>query len=374
MKIRVLIVDDAVIVRNRVSKILSTVPEIEIAAVAASGKIALLKIPQVNPDVIILDVEMPEMNGLETLVAIREQYPKLPVIMFSALTVLGAATTLDALLLGANDYATKPSNLNSIEAANQHIREELVPKIKALANVETRYIASSASGATNTPSSSNNNFSAIDRGAIEQNRIERDVIYHVSTSNTIDIVAIGASTGGPNAIAEILTNFPANFPAAILIVQHMPAMFTKLMAERLNSKCLLPVAEAVSGTTVKPGQVWIAPGDFHLLVERDNNTIKIITNQAPPENSCRPAVDVLFRSVAKVYGKKSLGVVLTGMGKDGLQGAEHIRTSGGHIFAQDQDSSVVWGMPGFVANANLAESILPINQMAGAILRLVAHN
>lgn len=358
MKIRVLIVDDAVIVRNRVSKVLSTVPEIEIAAVAASGKIALLKIPQVNPDVIILDVEMPEMNGLETLVAIRQQYPKLPVVMFSTSTVLGATTTLDALLLGANDYATKPSNLGSIEAANQHILTELVPKIKAQ-TVETRHVTS--------PPSAVSYKNVTNLGAINQDRT-------CTVSTSIDIVAIGVSTGGPNALAEILPSFPADFPAAILIVQHMPAMFTKLLAERLASKCLLPVAEAVSGTTVKPGHIWIAPGDFHLTVERDDNTIKLVTNQAPPENYCRPSVDVLFRSVAKVYGTKSLGVVLTGMGKDGLQGAEHIRAWGGHIFAQDQASSVVWGMPGFIANAGLAESILPINQMAGAILRLVTHN
>lgn len=365
--IHVLVVDDAVIVRNRMSKILSTVPEIEVVSVAASGKIALLKIPQVNPDIIILDVEMPEMDGLETLVEIRRQYPKLPVIMFSALTVLGAATTLDALMLGANDYATKPSNLTTIEAANQHIITELVPKIKALTNVETRHV-------TSPPSA------VFSKDVINQDTINQDAIYtfgtlreRVSTS-CIDIVAIGVSTGGPNALAEILPYFPADFPAAILIVQHMPPMFTKLMAERLASKCQIPVAEAISGTTVKPGHIWIAPGDFHLEVLRFDNTVKLITNQAPPENSCRPAVDVLFRSVAKVYGNKSLGVVLTGMGKDGLQGAKDIHACGGHIFVQDQASSVVWGMPGFVANAGLAESILPINQMAGAILRLVAHN
>ncbi|MBW4602725.1 MAG: chemotaxis response regulator protein-glutamate methylesterase [Calothrix sp. FI2-JRJ7] len=370
MKLHVLVVDDAVIVRNRVSKILSTVPEIEAVSVAASGKIALLKIPQVNPDIIILDVEMPEMDGLETLVEIRRQYPKLPIIMFSALTVLGAATTLDALILGANDYATKPSNLTSIEAANQHILTELVPKIKALSAVETRFIASPPS----TVSYKNvTNQDAINQDAINQDAINQDRINSVSTSS-IDIVAIGVSTGGPNALAEILPKLPADFPAAILIVQHMPPMFTKLMAERLASKCHIPVAEAIPGTTVKPGHVWIAPGDYHLEVLRDNNIVKLVTNQAPPENSCRPAVDVLFRSVAKVYGNKSLGVVLTGMGKDGLQGAEYIHACGGHIFVQDQASSVVWGMPGFVANAGLAESILPISKMADAILQLVAHN
>ncbi len=361
MKIHVLVVDDAVIVRNRVSKILSTVPEIEAVSVAASGKIALLKIPQVHPDIIILDVEMPEMNGLETLVEIRRHYPKLPVIMFSASTVLGAATTLDALMLGANDYATKPSNLTSIEAANHHILTELVPKIKVL-SAEYKIQGNKAP----------DNSSKIP--PLLPPTQHSLISTHYSALTTIDIVAIGVSTGGPNALAEILPKIPANFPAAILIVQHMPPMFTKLMAERLASKCQIPVAEAISGTTVKPGHIWIAPGDFHLEVLRLEDTVKLITNQAPPENSCRPAVDVLFRSVAKIYGNKSLAVVLTGMGKDGLQGAEHIRACGGHIFVQDQASSVVWGMPGFIANAGLAESILPISKMADAILQLVAQN
>ncbi|GJD23759.1 protein-glutamate methylesterase CheB [Rivularia sp. IAM M-261] len=366
MKPHVLVVDDAVIVRNRVSKILSTVPEIEAVSVAASGKIALFKISQVNPDIIILDVEMPEMDGLETLVEIRRQYPKLPVIMFSGLTVLGAATTLDALMLGANDYATKPSNLTTIEAANQHILTELVPKIKAL-SAEYKVLDNKAPNTQHSSLTTQHSSLSTQHSSL--------ITQHSSLiTHSIDIVAIGVSTGGPNALAEILPKLPADFPAAILIVQHMPPMFTKLMAERLASKCQIPVAEAICGTTVKPGHVWIAPGDYHLLVERDNNTVKLVTNQAPPENYCRPAVDVLFRSVAKVYGNKSLGVVLTGMGKDGLQGAEHIRACGGHIFVQDQASSVVWGMPGFVANAGLAESILPINQMAGAILRLVADN
>jgi two-component system, chemotaxis family, protein-glutamate methylesterase/glutaminase len=354
MKIRVLIVDDAVIVRSRVSQILSTDPEIEIAGVAASGKIALLKIPLVNPDVVILDVQMPDMNGLQTLSAIRDQYPKLPVIMFSALTFTGAATTLDALLLGANDYATKPSNLRSIEAANQHILTELVPKIKVL-SAESKVLSDKIPP---LPSPTNSLLLSTQHSAL----------------STIDIVAIGVSTGGPNALAEVLRNLPDDFPVPILIVQHMPAMFTKMLAERLASQCKIPVAEAVSGTIVKPGHVWIAPGDFHLYVERVGNNVILMINQAPPENSCRPAVDVLFRSVAKVYGNKSLGVVLTGMGKDGLRGAEHIRACGGHLIAQDQASSVVWGMPGFVANAGLAESILPIDQMAGAILQFTRNN
>jgi two-component system, chemotaxis family, protein-glutamate methylesterase/glutaminase len=360
MKIRVLIVDDAVTVRSRVSKVLSTVPEIEIAGVAANGRIALAAIPQTNPDVIILDVEMPDMNGLETLVAIREKYPELPVIMFSSFTIAGATITLEALSLGANDYATKPSNLGSIEAANEHILTNLVPKVKLFSKL-------------------------FDAQNIEQQKQKaREIhlptspvlpdIYSNTSTAKIDVVAIGVSTGGPNALAEILPAFPADFPVPILIVQHMPPMFTQLLAERLNSKCQILVKEAVAGTVIGGGQAWIAPGDYHMMVEQNGEQVQIAINQAPPENFCRPAVDVLLYSVAKIYGAKSLAVILTGMGQDGLRGCQYIREVGGHIFVQDQTSSVVWGMPGFVANAGLAERVISIDQMAGAIKQEVGNN
>jgi two-component system, chemotaxis family, protein-glutamate methylesterase/glutaminase len=352
MKIRVLIVDDAVTVRSRVSKVLSTVPEIEVAGVAANGRIALAKIPQVNPDVIILDIEMPDMNGLETLTAIRERYPKLPVIMFSTFTVLGATATLDALSLGANDYATKPTNLGSIEAANEHILTNLIPKIKLFG---TQGVKSKAE-------------------EIREMHLSTFPLSSTIPTTKVDVVAIGVSTGGPNALAEILPAFPADFPVPILIVQHMPPMFTKLLAERLASKCQISVREAIPGAVLEAGQAWIAPGDYHMIVERNGDVVQIAVNQAPPENSCRPAVDILFRSIASVYGANSLAVILTGMGQDGLRGCQHISEVGGHIFVQDRTSSIVWGMPGFVANAGLAEQIISIDQMAGAISRRVRHN
>ncbi|MBW4509220.1 MAG: chemotaxis response regulator protein-glutamate methylesterase [Scytonematopsis contorta HA4267-MV1] len=361
MKIRVLIVDDAVTVRSRVSKVLSTVPEIEIAGVAANGRIALAAIPQTNPDVIILDVEMPDMNGLETLVAIREKYPELPVIMFSSFTIAGATITLEALSLGANDYATKPSNLGSIEAANEHILTNLVLKVKLFGKLfETQNIEQQEQEAREIH--------------LPTSPVLPDIFLNTSTAK-IDVVAIGVSTGGPNALAQILPAFPADFPVPILIVQHMPPVFTQLLAERLNSKCQILVKEAVAGTVIKGGEAWIAPGDYHMVVEQNNgNKVQIGINQAPPENFCRPAVDILLYSVAKIYGAKSLAVILTGMGQDGLRGCQYIREVGGHIFVQDQTSSVVWGMPGFVANAGLAERVIPIDQMAGAIKQEVGNN
>jgi two-component system, chemotaxis family, protein-glutamate methylesterase/glutaminase len=346
-KIRVLIVDDSVVVRTRVSKVLSSDRDLEVVGVAANGRIALAKIPQVNPDAIVLDVEMPQMNGLETLAAIRQSYPKLPVIMFSTFTRTGATATLDALALGASDYATKPSNLGSVEAANQHICTDLIPKIKLFGSGAAKIPTTIAAASAPPPPIS---------------------------SQSIEAIAIGVSTGGPNALAALLPAFGADLAVPILIVQHMPPLFTKLMAERLAPKCQIPVTEAVAGDVVQPGTAAIAPGDFHLLVRREGNLVRLATNQDPPENSCRPSVDVLFRAIAQVYGAKSLAIVLTGMGKDGLRGCQWIRSVGGRVFVQDKESSVVWGMPGAVANAGLADRVLPLDQMADEISRHLSNN
>jgi two-component system chemotaxis response regulator CheB len=185
------------------------------------------------------------------------------------------------------------------------------------------------------------------------------------------VVAIGVSTGGPNALAAILPQFPADFPVPIVIVQHMPPLFTQSLAQRLTVKCNIPVAEGFEGATLQAGQAWIAPGDYHMIVERSDHTVRLRTHQEPPVNSCRPAVDVLFRSVAQTYGGATLAVVLTGMGQDGFRGCECIQKAGGQILVQDQASSVVWGMPGFVAKAGLADKVLPLEQIATEIMRAV---
>lgn len=348
-KIHILIVDDAVVVRSRLTKVLSSDPELEVVGAVANGRIALGKIPQVNPDLVVLDIEMPEMNGLETLAVIRKSYPFLPVIMFSTLTERGAAATLEALSLGATDYATKPTNAVSLDAVTQHIREELIPKIKLFAGTSKFQIPKYPKAAASSP------------------RV-------VSKLSRVDVLAIGVSTGGPEALAVVLPELPSNLPVPIVIVQHMPPVFTKLLAERLAFKSQILVDEAVSGAVLEPGHAWIAPGNFHLIVERQGTVVRMKTHQEPPENSCRPAVDVLFRSVAKVYGDSALAVVLTGMGQDGLRGCKCIREVGGQILAQDQASSVVWGMPGFVANSGLADKVLPLDQIAGEIIRRVREN
>ncbi|HZZ79568.1 MAG TPA: chemotaxis response regulator protein-glutamate methylesterase [Gemmataceae bacterium] len=347
-KIRVLVVDDAVVVRRMVSDAIAADPALEVAGAAANGRIALAKIPQVNPDIVTLDVEMPEMDGLATLSAIRQHYPTLPVIMFSTMTLRGAATTIDALTLGANDYVTKPANVGSFKEALQCLRDQLIPKIKLW-----------CSRAEVAPLRPNSTFDA----ALSKKADPLDA--------RVDIVAIGVSTGGPNALSILLPHLPADLGVPIVIVQHMPPLFTRLLADRLSAQSSLKVSEGIRGEVIRPGQAYVAPGDFHMAVKRGAMGVLLATNQDAPENSCRPAVDVLFRSVVDVYAAGTLGVILTGMGQDGLRGCERIREVGGQIVVQDEASSVVWGMPGFVARAGLADAVLPLRDIAAEIVRRV---
>jgi two-component system chemotaxis response regulator CheB len=353
-RVRVLVVDDAVAVRRLLARMLESNPAVEVAGTAANGRIALTKLPQLNPDVVVLDVEMPELDGLKTLERIREIHPRLPVIMFSSHTERGAAATIDALSRGATDYVTKPSSLRD-DASLEKIQESLIQKVLAVAGSK---IGMALPGEVARPKTSR--------------RQPREAVSRPHPP--AKVVAIGASTGGPNVLASIVTGFPEDFPAPVLIVQHMPPLFTHLLAQRLDSQALIQVKEAVSGAELKPGQVWIAPGDRHMTVQLVDNVVTVQTNQDSPENSCRPSVDVLFRSVASVYGDRSLACVLTGMGRDGLRGAEMIHESGGQILVQDESSSIVWGMPGFVANAGLAERALPADEFGAEILRRVRGN
>ena len=268
--IRILIVDDSVVIRRLLSDTLSGDAALEVVGVASDGRIALAKISLLKPDLITLDIEMPVMDGLETLAALRKLYPKLPVIMFSTLTERGAAATLDALSLGASDYATKPSNTGSPAVAIERIRAELIPKIKALCGVMVPLKFLPLPGF---------------RPAVK---------VKLRSNPRIEIVAIGTSTGGPNALTALVPQFPADFPVPIVIVQHMPPLFTRLLAERLNALSPLEVQEGKAGQKLQQGQIWIAPGDYHMTVVRRGAEFVLGLNHDPQENSCRPAVDVLF--------------------------------------------------------------------------------
>jgi two-component system, chemotaxis family, protein-glutamate methylesterase/glutaminase len=346
-KIRVLIVDDSAVVRRLITDSFSKEPGIEVAGTASNGRTALEKIEQLNPDIVTLDVEMPEMDGLETVRAIRKKWPRLPVIMFSSLTEHGASTTLEALRLGASDYVTKPSNAGGLEGIFEQLRSDLIPKIKALC-----------------PASVPEATIAIPVVAARPRPVQR-------LGSRARVVAIGISTGGPNALHALIPSLPAEFPAPIVIVQHMPAVFTRLLAEQLAKRSALDVREGTAGEVIFPGQVWIAPGGLHMSVQRNSNGVQVVINDGPPENSCRPAADVLFRSVAQTFGRDTLAVVMTGMGKDGTDGCEKIRSAGGQIIVQDQTSAVVWGMPGSVVQAGLADQIVALDQLPGEICRRV---
>jgi two-component system chemotaxis response regulator CheB len=273
--------------------------------------------------------------------------------MFSTLTERGGVATLDALAAGASDYVTKPANAGSVALAQQRVREELIPRIKMLVDRTGARLPAPRPSAV---------ASAAPRSIV------RPVVGDVRPA----IVVIGVSTGGPNALAALIPALPAGLRVPVVIVQHMPPMFTRLLAERLNAQSPLTVREAAAGMSVAPGTVTIAPGDFHMLLERHGTDVRVMLNQAPPENSCRPAVDPLFRSAVALYGARTLGVILTGMGQDGLRGCEGIRDARGVVLAQDEASSVVWGMPGFVARAGLPDKVLPLSDMAGEITRRVS--
>ncbi|HTS07384.1 MAG TPA: chemotaxis response regulator protein-glutamate methylesterase [Candidatus Eisenbacteria bacterium] len=341
--VRVLVVDDSVVVRKLLSEALASVPQLQLAGTASNGAIALAKIPQVNPDVVTLDIEMPGLNGIETLTEIRKLYPSLPVIMFSTLTEHGAAITLEALSLGASDYLTKPTNTSSLASSMAQVRRELTAKILSLVGRDQR----------------------VNSAPVQHSN------RRTSAGAPIEILAIGTSTGGPKALAELIPQLPSDFPVPIVVVQHMPPLFTRLLAERLNSQSQIRVSEAEAGCPLEAGHVWIAPGDHHMTISPTGTQTILSLNQDPPENSCRPAVDVLFRSVARAYGPHTLAVVMTGMGSDGARGAAHVHQAGGEIFVQDEPTSVVWGMPGAIVSAGLADKICPLEEISQEVIRRV---
>jgi two-component system chemotaxis response regulator CheB len=344
-RIRVLVVDDSASVRSLMTRALGEDPALQVVGTASNGAIGLARTAELDPHVITLDIEMPEMDGLSMLRRVREQFPDVVVIMSSSLTAPGATATLDALLLGANDYITKPSHAQSPEHSIALLRAELLPKIKQFfqAAEPERVVA-----------------------AVAGPRAAAAALSRRATGRKV--VAIGVSTGGPNALAAILPGLPVPFPCPVLIVQHMPPLFTRLLAERLQRLTRLPVEEATQGCAVEAGKVLIAPGGSHMRVQTSEHGTLVSLDQSPPRNSCRPSVDVLFESVNEVYGSSAIAAVLTGMGQDGLRGVERLKASGAYIIAQNEASSVVWGMPGYVVRAGLADAVVPLEGIVPEML------
>jgi two-component system chemotaxis response regulator CheB len=357
----VLVVDDAVVVRRLVARIIEEHPAFAPPITAANGRLALAKLAVEIPDIVVLDIEMPELDGLATLREIRALHPRLPVVMFSTLTESGATATLQALALGATDYVTKPSNTGSFDTAMARVRDELLPKLLALTGrdeiaVPGGLLAARPSRAAGRP------LARAARPEIAGPRADRP------PATPVEVVAIGSSTGGPNALATLLEGL-APLPVPVVVTQHIPPVFSRMLAQRLDKLSPMTVREAVAGDRLAPGTVHIAPGDQHLLVRRAADGVEIVLGDGPPENSCRPSVDVMLRSVADVFGSATLVVVLTGMGVDGLRGSDTLHGLGARVVVQDQATSVVWGMPGAIAGASLADAVVPLDRLAGEITR-----
>ena len=354
--------------------------DIEVVGTASNGILALEALSRSEPDVVTLDVEMPEMDGLTALKEIKKIRPSIPVIMFSKLTQRGAKITIDALTNGASDYVGKPENVQDLEATYAILESDLIPKIKNLCSSKNKIEGQAPSlrdrGIARREQQAQVMGQAVTKFEVKPAIHEAPVkmpetvvteaikILEQNPSRRIDAVVIGVSTGGPAALITLFSGLKTPLKVPVFIVQHMPPKFTEQLASRLTDMCATPVSEPSEGQEALPGQAFIAPGGFHLYLRRKGTKVTMHLNEDPPENSCRPSVDVLFRTAAQVYGKNLLSVVLTGMGSDGLKGAQEILLNGGAVIAQDQETSVVWGMPGAIVEANLAEKILPLDKIA----------
>lgn len=363
--LRVLIVDDTVTYRKLLSDIVNSLPDMEVIATASHGRIALAKMKQERPDIVLLDMVMPEMDGLETLKRIKEEYPDTGVIMVSGSSAPQAEDTLKALQLGAIDFISKPES-RDFEANYKELTDKLRPLLGLfMARYQVRKIG---------------------RQPKQKERKHEERITDVSPPLTfkckvpsrISALLIGVSTGGPNALAEVIPKLPAELKVPVLIVQHMPPLFTASLAEQLAKKSFLPVVEAKDGEMVVPGKVFIAPGGRHMCLSLSkgengsNGQVFIQLSDTPPVNSCRPSVDVLFRSAAVCYPGKTLAVILTGMGEDGADGVRLLRRNGCYCLAQNEETCVVYGMPRAVVESGLADEVLPLNEIAERIKNLVA--
>jgi len=345
-KIRLLVVDDSLVIRRALREYFRADPEIEVIGVAENGLKALEQIKALKPDVVTLDIEMPEMDGLQTLKSLRDQGSTIPIIMFSKYTSQGATATLEALELGASDVVAKPETHGGKGSSCEVVRRQLTTRIRALGRRAHGSFANESALAQEAAASATSDF---------------------RPSAPIEAVGISISTGGPSALIEIVSGLNPDIEIPIFITQHMPPMFTRFLAERLSARGTLPAFEATDGMVARPGHIYMAPGNFHIEAARREDTVLVNISQAPHENSCRPSADVMLRSLAATYGSNLLSIVMTGMGQDGRRGCEAVKLTGGTVVAQDQQSSLVWGMPRAVISARLHDAVMPLSAMATLI-------
>ena len=355
-KIRVLTVDDSALMRQVLATLLSKDPDIEVVGAAPDPYVAREKIKALNPDVLTLDVEMPKMDGITFLEKLMRGHP-MPVVMVSSLTEAGCQTTLRALELGAIDFITKPKI--DLREGMEDVAQELIGKVKAAAQARVK------------PSLVKREASESDTRYASRDTLHGSSYAMIKTTDCI--IAIGSSTGGTEAVKDLLETLPPNTPP-IVITQHMPERFTKTWAERLHSLCRISVAEAQDGASVLAGHALVAPGGYHMTLERSGARYTVRINQDPPVNRHRPSVDVLFASVARYAGANAVGVILTGMGGDGAKELLTMKQAGAFTIAQDEASCVVFGMPKEAIKAGAVDKVLPLGDIAGAILTHVGYS
>ncbi len=361
--LRVLIVDDTVTYRKIVSDVLAGCPDVEVVGTAANGRIALQRLDQQPADLLMLDLEMPEMDGQAVLEELRRRKSPTGAIMLSAFTAQGAKATLAALGTGAFDFVLKPNGTN-MQANVEHLRRELRSKLAAYArcrSVKQILCGTSVGQAAKLPEM---------RQIGNLSHVPAPVSRISASPGLPQVVTLGISTGGPNALTEMVPQLPANLPVPLLIVQHMPPVFTKSLADDLNNRTPLTVREGVDGQPIRRGEVWIAPGGRQMKVQRQNDQVVLRITDDPPENSCRPSVDYLFRSVAEVYGGRAVGVIMTGMGNDGSLGCRRLKHCGASIIAQDEATCVVFGMPREPIEKGIVDVVAPLGRIAAEIARL----
>ena len=366
--INVLVVDDTILYRKVVGDVIASIPGAKVCSTAANGRFALTKIKTFKPDLITLDIEMPEMNGLELLEALKKEGIKLPrIIMLSTLTTRGGDMTIRALELGAFDFITKPQSGTAAENMEK-IRARLTPAVTALIQ-EKKF----RSRLQNARTSLSRTSLPREPEAVKPIRPLATPVRRATRPVTrrSEVVAIGISTGGPNALAAMLPELPANIGVPILIVQHMPPVFTKSLASSLNNKCAIEVKEAEDGDILKPGLALIAPGGKQMRVEahRDGLHRLVRITDDPPENSCKPSADYLFRSVASHYVGRATGVIMTGMGHDGFKGLQKMHENGSFILGQDEKSCTVYGMPKAPAEAGILDKVVSLSEMGRALIK-----
>ncbi len=403
---RVMVVDDSAVIRGFITRYLEEDPAIRVVATAANGLMALQALARAKPDVIVLDIEMPEMDGLTALPKLLEQDRTVKIVMASTLTRKNAEVSMRSLQLGASDYVPKPESLRAVNASID-FRRELVEKVKVYAAQRRRLLglpqpdarghpvpgvrtagttpqAPAVRGATvvaaRRPSGAGATVvTARARGGVAQ-PVRTDegeggtrIVLRRPSSLVPEMLAVASSTGGPQALMKMFSSIGAQRlkRVPIALVQHMPATFTAILAQHLERAAGIPAVEGADGMPFEPGRIHVAPGDYHMVLEKTDGGVVVRLNQDPPENFCRPAADPMFRSVARIYGGKALAVVLTGMGHDGLRGGRELVSAGGTIIAQDEETSVVWGMPGAVATAGLCSAVVPLDQIGAKVAKFL---